>query len=194
MAVIDLERRQEAPLLVEVSEGLGGAARRVLAVLRMAMGFLFMWAFLDKLFALGFSTGRLEGGNIDFFAQGGAWLNGGSPTNGFLQFGSRGPLASFWQGLAGDTWVNWLFMGALFALGVALLLGIGLRMAAVGGTVLMLSMWTVALLPASNPFLDDHILYALVLVVLALTAAGNTWGLGARWSRTRLVQRLPFLK
>ncbi len=194
MAIIDMERREETPVLVEVREGLSGAIRRVLAVLRMGMGFIFMWAFLDKLFALGFSTGRLEGGGIDFFADGAAALNGGSPTFGFLSFGSRGPLASFWQGLAGDPWVNWLFMGALLGLGLALLLGIGLRAVAVGGSILMLSMWSVALLPENNPFLDDHIIYALVLVVLALTAAGNTWGLGARWSRTRLVQRLPFLK
>jgi len=190
---IDVERRDETAVLVEVRGGVSGAARRVLAVLRLSMGFIFMWAFLDKLFALGFSTGRLEGGNIDFFAQGGAWLNEGSPTRGFLS-GSRGPLASFWQGLAGDTWVNWLFMGALAAIGVALLLGIGLRAAAVGGSVLLLSMWSVAMLPNSNPFVDSHIIYALVLVVLALTAAGDTWGLGERWGRTRLVQRLPILK
>jgi thiosulfate dehydrogenase [quinone] large subunit len=193
MAIIDVERRDETPVLVEVREGLGGGVRRVLATLRLAMGFIFAWAFLDKLFALGFSTGRLEGGNIDFFAQGGAWLNGGSPTRGFLS-GSRGPLASFWQGIAGDTWVSWVFMAALAAVGAALLLGIGLRVAAVGGSVLLLTMWSVAMLPASNPFVDSHIIYALVLVVLALTAAGDTWGLGARWSRTRLVQRLPFLK
>jgi thiosulfate dehydrogenase [quinone] large subunit len=58
----------------------------------------------------------------------------------------------------------------------------------------VLSMWSVAMLPGSNPFVESHIIYALVLVVLALTAAGNTWGLGERWSRTGLVQRLPFLK
>jgi thiosulfate dehydrogenase [quinone] large subunit len=190
---IDVERRDETPVLVELRDSLGGAARRVLAALRLGMGFIFLWAFVDKLFALGFSTGRLEGGGIDFFAQGAAWLNGGSPTRGFLS-GSRGPLASFWQGLAGDTWVNWVFMLALAAVGIALLLGIGMRLAAIGGSLLLLSMWSVAMLPGSNPFVDSHIVYSLVLVVLALTAAGNTWGLGERWSRTGLVQRLRFLK
>lgn len=190
---IDVERRDETPVLVEVREGLGGGARRVLATLRLSMGFIFGWAFLDKLFALGFSSGRQADGSIDFFAQGAAWLNGGSPTRGFLS-GSRGPLASFWQGLAGETWVNWVFMGALLAMGVALLLGIGLRLAAVGGSILMLSMWSVAMLPGSNPFMDSHVIYALLLVLFAVTAAGNTWGLGERWSRTALVRRLPFLK
>jgi len=191
---VGVERRDDASVLVEVKEGMSRGLKRVLAVLRLAMGSIFMWAFLDKMFALGFSTGRLEDGSIDFFAQGAAALNGGSPSFGFLNFGSRGPLASFWQSLAGDTWVNVLFLAALGGLGLALLLGIGLRIAAVSGALLMLSMWSVAIWPENNPFVDDHIIYALVLVVLALTAAGNTWGLGERWGRTRLVQRFPILK
>jgi len=190
---VDVERRDETPVLVEVREGFGGGARKVLATLRLSMGFIFMWAFLDKLFALGFSTGRQSDGSIDFFAEGAAWLNGGSPTRGFLS-GSRGPLSSFWQSLAGDAWVNWVFMGALAALGTALLLGIGLRLAAVGGSILMLSMWSVAMLPGSNPFMDSHLVYALLLVLFAVARAGHTWGLGERWSRTALVRRLPFLK
>ncbi|MCU0282049.1 MAG: hypothetical protein MUE66_09605 [Acidimicrobiia bacterium] len=191
---VGVERREDTSILVEVKEGMGRGARRVLAVLRLALGSIFMWAFLDKMFALGFATGRLEDGSIDFFAQGGAALNGGSPTFGFLNFGSRGPLASFWQGIAGEPWLNVLFLAALAGIGLALLLGIGMRLAAVAGSLLMLGMYTVAMLPENHPVVDDHIIYALVLVVLALTAAGNTWGLGARWSRTRLVQRFPILK
>ena len=33
--------------------------QRVFALLRLAMGWTFLWAFLDKAFALGFSTGRV---------------------------------------------------------------------------------------------------------------------------------------
>jgi thiosulfate dehydrogenase [quinone] large subunit len=191
---ITVERRDETPVLVEIKEGMGKGVKRVLAGLRLAMGFIFLWAFLDKMFALGFATGRMEDGGIDFLGQGAAAVNGGSPTFGFLNFGSRGPLASFWQSLAGDTWVNVLFLTALAGIGLALLLGVGLRLAAISGAILMLSMWTVAIWPENNPVIDDHIIYALVLVVLAMTAAGNTWGLGERWSRTRLVQRFPILK
>lgn len=191
---VTVERHDETPVLVEVRPGLSPGVRRVLAVLRLALGFVFLWAFLDKMFALGFSTGRLEDGSIDFFAEGAAALNGGSPAFGFLSFGSRGPLASFWQSLAGYGWVNVLYLAALAGVGLALLAGIGLRVAAVAGSILMLSMWTVAMLPANNPFVDSHIIYTLVLVVLAMTAAGDTWGLGARWGRTRLVQRFPILK
>ena len=50
-------------------------------------------------------------------------------------------------------------------------------------------MWTVVLPPANNPVLDDHILGAISMVVLGLTAAGTTWGLGQWWNRTALVRQ-----
>ncbi len=54
----------------------------VWAVLRLGMGWTFSWAFIDKVFGLGFAT-----------KAAGAWLNGGSPTFGFLKFGTKGPFA-----------------------------------------------------------------------------------------------------
>jgi thiosulfate dehydrogenase [quinone] large subunit len=42
--------------------------------------------------------------------------------------------------------------------------------------------------------MDDHIIYALVLGVLAMAAAGRTWGLGRAWERLPLVQRYRFLE
>ncbi len=64
--------------------------QRVFAPLRVAVGWTFLWAFLDKAFALGFSTGRVltETGateKIDFFGDA-AWINGASPTAGALGF------------------------------------------------------------------------------------------------------------
>jgi thiosulfate dehydrogenase (quinone) large subunit len=69
-------------------------------------------------------------------------------------------------------------MAGLLAIGVALILGIGMRLAAAGGAPLTVMMWTAVLPPASNPFMDDHLIYAAVLIVLALLGAGNTLGLG----------------
>jgi thiosulfate dehydrogenase [quinone] large subunit len=42
--------------------------------------------------------------------------------------------------------------------------------------------------------MDDHLVYALVLVLLALVGAGRTVGLGAAWERLAVVRRHPFLK
>jgi thiosulfate dehydrogenase [quinone] large subunit len=46
---------------------------------------------------------------------------------------------------------------------------------------------------STNPLVDYHIIYALVLVALAVLSAGDTWGAGARWRQLPLVRRLPWL-
>jgi thiosulfate dehydrogenase [quinone] large subunit len=85
--------------------------------------------------------------------------------------------------------VDVLFMAALFGIGVALLLGIGMGMAAAAGTLLTTLMWTAVLPPELNLFMDDHLIYAAVLILPALPGAGATWGFGRKWVTTTLVQR-----
>ncbi len=172
-------------------------ARQALAVLRIAFGLTFLWAFFDKLLALGFATGRSvdEAGveTVDRFGAA-AWINEGNPTLGFLQFGAKGPFKDFYNSIAGDAWTNWAFMLGLLGIGFALTFGIGMRFAGVAGAIMYVMMWTVALPPANNPVLDDHILGAVSVVVLALTLAGDTWGAGKAWARTGLVRKYPVLR
>jgi thiosulfate dehydrogenase [quinone] large subunit len=85
-------------------------------------------------------------------------------------------------------------MIGLLGIGIALILGIGMRIAAVSGAVMLVMMWTAVLQPENNPFMDDHIVYALVLGMLALTGAGRTFGLGKVWERLAIVKRFPILK
>src|SRR5215217_3339543 len=164
-------------------------AAKFLAVL----GFEFLWAFLDKTFGLGYATPAAR-----------AWINGGSPTKGFLSRVAVGPFESTFHTIAGAAWADWLFMLGLLGIGIALILGIGLRAAAVSGTVMMLAMWaaewpldklTSAGEPSmsTNPIVDYHIIYALALIALAVTFAGNVWGLGRRWVRLPFVQRYRWL-
>ncbi len=159
---------------------LGGG---VIAVLRVAMGFVFMWPFLDKLFGLGYSTSSDK-----------SWISGGSPTKGFLSGVAVGPFESFFHSIAGVWWANLLFMAALFAIGLALILGVVLRITAAAGSLLLVMMWAASWPMAqftsagdatrsTNPFLDDHLVYALVLIVLAVIGAGNYFGLGQWWTR-----------
>jgi thiosulfate dehydrogenase [quinone] large subunit len=176
-----------------VEPRLSPITNRVLAVLRIGFGFTFLWAFLDKTFALGFHTGYDQEGNLDRFGDA-AWINGGSPTEGFLMFGAKGPFADFYNSIAGAAWADWLFMLGLLGIGIALTLGIGMRIAAASGAVLYILMWTVVLPPENNPVIDDHILSAITLVALALLHAGNTWGLGRKWSSTRIVKDYPVLR
>ncbi len=188
-------------VLVETDIVTHSAARRGLAVLRIGYGITFLWAFFDKLLALGFGTGavRNEEGvrtGIDFMAQDAAWLNGGSPTNGFLSFGvpANNPFKDIFNSMAGDAWVDWLFMIGLLGIGFALFTGIGMRIAAAAGALLYMLMYAASVPLENNPVVDGHLAGAIVEVVLALTHAGDTWGLGRRWARTQLVRRYPVLR
>ena len=188
--------RHPAPTVGALAESL--TTRRgvhyVAAVLRLSIGWVFLWAFVDKLFALGFATGRdPESGVVDLFGPA-AWINGGSPTLGFLKFGTDGPLAGFYQGFAGAAWADWLFMIGLAGIGLSLMLGIGMRAGVAAGVAMLVLMWSAALPPANNPFMDDHLIYAIALIALAQLGAGHTWGLGAAWERLPFVQRHPLLK
>lgn len=158
------------------------AARYVFAGLRIVVGWVFLWAFLDKLFGFGYATPSER-----------SWLNGGSPTRGFLANSASGPFEGIYKDIAGAGWADWLFMLGLAGLGVALLLGIGLRVAAVSGALLYLLMWTVALPPQTNPVVDDHIIGALVVIALALVHAGDTFGLGRWWKSQPIVQHNRWL-
>ena len=194
MAVI--QERNVTPAGTPVGSGetsMSSAAARAAAVLRIAFGLTFLWPFADKLLALGFHTGYNEAGKLDRFGDA-AWINGGSPTEGFLAFGAVGPFKGFYNSIAGAAWADTLFMLALLGIGLALTFGFAMRIAAGAGAVLYVMMWSVVLPPENNPLLDDHLLGAITLVTLALLGAGATWGVGARLERTELVRRYPVLR
>lgn len=160
-----------------------GKAAYVWAATRISLGWIFLWAFLDKTFGLGFATASED-----------AWVNGGSPTFGYLNFGTEGKVFhDTFAGMSGPV-ADWLFMVGLLGIGLALILGIGMRIAAAAGAAMLVLMWLAALRLEHNPFMDDHLIYAMVLVGLAMAKAGDTWGLGRQWRRTGLVGRYRFLE
>jgi thiosulfate dehydrogenase [quinone] large subunit len=163
--------------------GRSTALRAVLAATRLSLGWIFLWAFVDKLFGLGFATPSAR-----------SWLNGGSPTKGFLSNAATGPFEGLYKGIAGAAWADWLFMLGLAGIGIALIAGIAMRLATAAGALLLVMMWTAVLPPENNPFMDDHIVYALVLVALAMLGAGRHYGLGRTWERLAIVQKYPVLK
>ena len=81
-----------------------GVQAKWLAVLRIATGLIFLWAFLDKLFGLGYATPSAK-----------AWIAGGSPTKGFLSSVDVGPFTTAFHAIAGTWWADWLFMLGLLA-------------------------------------------------------------------------------
>jgi len=125
--------------------------------LRFVMSFIFLWAFFDKMFGLGFATTAEK-----------AWIAGGSPTYGFLSFAAKGPFAELFKSLAGIAVVDWLFMLGLLFIGLALLFNKYMKLASIAGALMMLLMWLAVLPPENNPIVDDHIVYALVLILLGI--------------------------
>ena len=157
-------------------------ARHAFALTRLSIGWIFLWAFLDKLLGLGFST-----------PAEGAWLNGGSPTTGYLS-SLDGVFAGLFDPMIGAVWADVLFMVGLGAIGAALMSGIGQRVATVTGVLLLMLMYVAALPLPSNPFLTDYIVMSLALIGLLYADSAKTLGLGRWWSSTSMVQRFPILR
>jgi thiosulfate dehydrogenase (quinone) large subunit len=85
-------------------------------------------------------------------------------------------------------------MIGLLGIGVALILGVFMNLAAGAGALMLILMWSAVLPPANNLFIDDHIIYALTLGLLALLNAGRCLGLDDMWQRTSIVRRSRILR
>lgn len=154
-----------------------------MAALRIALGFVFAWTFVDKLIGFNRSTPPER-----------AWLNGGHPAQGFMN-SAEGPFQGFFAAAANPV-TDVLFMVGVLGIGIAFILGIGMRIAAVSSVVMMMLMY-LALWPfaagTENFVVDYHIVYALSALILAASAAGNVWGLGRHWARIPFVAKHRWL-
>ena len=128
-----------------------------LFILRLAMGWAFFYAGITKI--------------LDPSWTAAGYLQGATTFPGFFQW-----LAS----PQNIIWVNFLNEWGLTLLGVALIIGIATRFSTTMGIVLMLLYYfpvlNFPLVGTHSYIIDDHIIYALVLVVLNVTRAGKYWG------------------
>ena len=146
-----------------------------LFLLRVSLGWLFFYAGITKVL------------NPSWTAEG--YMRGAKTFPEFYQWMINSgmiPLVDFMN--------EW----GLTLLGVSLILGIGLRLSSVLGAFLMLLYYFPALdFPYPNPhsyIVDEHIVYALALLLLAGLRAGRVWGLEAWCSRLPLCSRIPVLR
>ncbi len=175
-------------------------------LLRLSIGFIFLWAFLDKCFGLGYATPSAKSWNFG--------TGTGNPTAGYLKFGvnPKGPFASFFHSL-GDTamkggpnsWINWLFMLGLLGIGLGLVLGIVARITAVCGVLMLTSMY-LASAPwaqytdatganqSQNPIVDEHLVYIFAILAMLYVGAQYAWGLGKVWSNLGPIKNIKWLQ
>ena len=148
--------------------------KKILALLRIALGWLFFYAGFTKLINPAWSSkGYLLGAKS---LQGlYAWL----ASDGVLPF------------------VDFINEWGLTLLGISLIVGIAVRLSAVLGALMMFLYWFPVL---TFPYVDhgylvdDHIVYALALLYFAAVGAGRYYGLGERCARLPFFARYPKLR
>lgn len=129
-----------------------------LALLQLSMGWIFIYAGVTKII------------NPEWSAAG--YLNNAGTLNSFFSW-----LAT----PANIDWVNFLNMWGLTIIGVALVLGICVKYASWAGFILMILYY----LPILNfPYagdhsllIDDHIIYAIVFLVLIFFSSQKAWSI-----------------
>ncbi len=126
--------------------------KNIVGILRICLSFIFIWAFLDKLFGLGFSTSPEK-----------AWIVGGSPTTGFLS-NTNGIFMEFFNSLAGLAVIDWLFMLGLLFIGLSFLFNKYIKFGAIAGIVMMALMYLAVIPLDNNPIIDDHIIYLIIFL------------------------------
>jgi thiosulfate dehydrogenase (quinone) large subunit len=140
-------------------------AKYLLVALRVALGWLMFYAGITKVM------------DPDWSAAG------------YLTHASSFP--GFFASLADSSilpCINFVNEWGLTLLGVSLILGIGVRLSGVLGAVLMLMYYLPVLdFPMAGEhsyIVDEHIIYALVLLYLSSVRAGRTMGLESWFGRT----------
>lgn len=160
-----------------------------LSLTRIAIGFIFLWAFFDKLLGLGFSTCRTVAEDGSFTIEAlceKAWVNGGHVTEGYLVYGGNpgSPFHEFFVNLGAQRWTDWVFMAGLLGIGFALMTGVGTKLALFAGPVMLVFMYLTQMWPTTNPILDDHIVQALAIIGIVLVELGHqSIGFGTWWRK-----------
>lgn len=98
--------------------------------------------------------------------------------------GSAKTFSGFYSWLASPgivEWISFINEWGLTLLGISLILGIFVRLSSALGAVLMVLYYFPVLefpkVGANSYIVDDHVIYALVLLFFAVIAAGRYWGL-----------------
>lgn len=158
------------------------------AILRVSLGLIFLWAFFDKLYGLGFSTCLDSETKIVSYICESSWIKGGSPTYGFLKFGVHGPFASFYNSLAESVFIEWLFMIGLLFIGLTLTFGFMIRLGSLSGALMLLLMYFALIPPEHHPFIDEHLIYALIMMGFAFVHTCKHLGIGSWWTSLNFVK------
>lgn len=153
----------------------GRSEKRFLAVLRIALGGLFLYAGFSHLTTPGWSAA------------------------GYLLGAKTFPAFYHWLAAPGVVpAVNFLNAWGLTLIGLSLISGLWVRLSSLFGALMMVLYYFPALqfpkIGTTGYLVDEHIVYALALLVFASAKAGRTWGLDARCASAGCDRRHPRLQ
>jgi len=148
--------------------------KKILAALRIALGWLFFYAGITKVLNPAWSAkGYLLGAKT--FAGAYAWL----ASDGVIPV------------------VDFLNRWGLTLIGAAMILGVFVRLSGMlGAAMMILYYFPVLMFPkigANSYLVDDHIVYAIVMLYFAAAKAGRHYGLEAWAAKTLRLERWPRL-
>lgn len=93
---------------------------------------------------------------------------------------ANGPFADWFHSLAGNGFIDGLNAWGMLFLGIALILGLCVRPAAIlGATLMMLYYLAHFVANTANGLIDEHIILIVVLAMFAAGGAGHAFGLNA---------------
>jgi len=147
------------------------------AVLRIGVGIIFLWAGLEKVLGSG-----AEGFSAAGFLQFGTGGSLGWPFVAADAEGPFNPTQGFWAGLPDNgtamSIINLLVPWGQIGIGVSLILGLFTRFGTAMGTLMML-VFFVAAWDFEFGIVNEHLTYALVTFFLGYIGSGNFYGLDA---------------
>jgi thiosulfate dehydrogenase (quinone) large subunit len=169
-----------------------------IAILRIGVGIIFLWAGLEKIMA---PEAFDAAGFLQFGTNGSlGWpFVTGTPAEGAIY----NPTHDFWVALSENesamTVVNVLVPYGQLGIGIGLILGLLTRFSAAMGTLMMLFFF-VAAWDFAFGIVNQHLTYALVTGFLALIGAGNYFGVDAvigeaapTWIRRWILSGTPLI-
>lgn len=105
----------------------------------------------------------------------GGW-DGWTNVSGLLPSVVKGPIGNVYTALWGSQVVLWLLILGSLAIGLAMVLGVLTRLAALVGALIMLSFYTANLPPATGWF-DVQLVEIFAFFLVASMGAGHVWGI-----------------
>ncbi len=136
-------------------------------LMRLTMGWIFLWSGLDKLVT-------------DFSSAG------------FLTNATTGPLSGWFESLGANQAaldvIDPLVVWGQILIGITLVFGVFTRSGLFWATVMMMMFYLAQFPPANNPFIDEHLVYIIVFGLLGALGAGRILGLDV------LIERLPWVR